>query len=165
MLKSIHLRQALHLTELCRFYRYHIFASTGRSFSLTRQAVPSKWILPYTHFSPRPGTHLSERLLRPRLLAKILAVHLLVGHVNPVRQSGHQREYPYGSDNLRRRPYGHPGLERVDDDEESIDSNRCQRQRGRVHAGALRVRHDVAKYLAKHPMACGQGKNRYVNMT
>lgn len=113
----------------------------------------------YTNFSLRPGAHLSERLLRPRLLAKILAVHLLVGHVNPVRQGGHQREYPYGGYDLRRRPYGHPGLERVDDDEESIDGNRRQRQRGRVHASALRVRHDVAKYLAEHPMACGQRKN------
>jgi len=51
-------------------------------------------------------------------------------------------------------PYGHPWLERVDDDEESIDGDGRQCQRGSVHAGALGVRNYVAKYLTKHPMAC-----------
>jgi len=99
-------------------------------------------------------TDLSERLLRPRFLAIVLAVYLLVGHVDAVRQRRHQREYPYGGDDLRGRPYGHPGLKRVDDDEEPVDGDRCERQRGRVHAGALGVRHDVTEYLAEHPMAC-----------
>lgn len=155
----MHLKQTLRLTALCRSFIWTVFASSGRS------SVSSWRPYLYTNFSPILDTYLSEWLLRPCLLAKILAVYLLVAHVNPVRQGGHQREYPYGSDDLRRRPYGHPGLERVDDDEESIDGNRRQRQRGRVHAGALRVWHDVAKYLAEHPMACGQRENRQVSMT
>lgn len=90
--------------------------------------------------------------MRPRLLAKVFAVHLLVGHVNPVRQRGHQREYPNCRDYLCRRPYGHPGLERVDDDEKPIDRDRRQRQRGRVNASALRVRHNMTEYFAEHPV-------------
>lgn len=97
--------------------------------------------------------YLSERLLRPRFFAKIFAVHLLVGHVNPVRQCGYQREYPYGGNYLRRRQYSHSRLERVDDDKETVYGDRSQRQRGRVNASALGVRHNMAEYLAKHPMA------------
>jgi len=55
---------------------------------------------------------------------------------------------------LRRGPYGHPRLKRVDDDEEPIDGDRRQRQRGRVHAGTLGIWNYVAEYLTKHPMAC-----------
>lgn len=103
-------------------------------------------------------SYLSERFLRPRLFAKVFAKYLLVGHVDAVRQRGHQREYPYGGDYLRRGPYGHPGLERVDDDEEPVDGDGRERQRGRVDAGALGVRHDVTEYLTEHPMTCGKKK-------
>lgn len=109
------------------------------------------------------STNLSERLLRPRLLAKVFAVHLLVGHVNAVRECGDQREYPYGRDYLRRGPYGHPGLERIDDDEEPVDGDGRERQRGRVHACTLGVRHDVTEYLAKHPMAYGNKKKNKIS--
>lgn len=102
--------------------------------------------------------YLSERLLRPGLLAKIFAVHLLVGHVNAVRQRGHQREYPYGGDDLRCCPYGHSGLERIDDDEESVDGNRRQCQRRRIHACTLGVRYNVTENLPEHPMACRKKK-------
>lgn len=108
--------------------------------------------------------YLSERLLRPRLLTEIFAVHLLVGHVNAIRQCGHQREYPYGGDYLRRSPNGHPGLKWINDDEEPIDGDGRQCQRGRVHAGALRVWNYVTEYLAKHPMAC-QKKKRWKNVS
>jgi len=61
---------------------------------------------------------------------------------------------------LCRGPYGHPWLERIDDDEEPIDGDRRQRQRGSVHAGALGIWNYMAEYLTKHPMACKMmGKN------
>lgn len=53
-----------------------------------------------------------------------------------------------------RGPYGHPWLERIDDDEEPIDGDRSQRQRRSVHAGTLGIWNYVAEYLTKHPMAC-----------
>jgi len=115
--------------------------------------VVNKWI-----------SYLSERLLRPRLLAKIFPVHFLVGHVNTVWQCGYQREYPYGGDYLRRSPYGHPRLKRVDDDEEPIDGDRRQRQRGSVHASALGVWNYVTEYLTKHPMACEHVVKRNVRV-
>jgi len=54
---------------------------------------------------------------------------------------------------LRRGPYSHPRLKRVDDDEEPIDGDRRQRQSGCVHAGTLGIWNYVAEYLSKHPMA------------
>jgi hypothetical protein len=45
-------------------------------------------------------------------------------------------------------------LKRVDDDEEPVDGNRRQRQRGRVYACTLGVWHDMTEYLTKHPMTC-----------
>lgn len=99
-------------------------------------------------------SYLPESVLRPRFLAIVFSTYLLVGHIYPVRQCGYQRKYPYGGDYLRRCPYGHPGLERIDDDKESIDSDRRQCQSGRVHTGTLSVRHNVAEYFTKHPMTC-----------
>jgi len=64
---------------------------------------------------------------------------------------------------LRRGPNGHPRLKRVDDDEEPIDGNRRQRQRRRVHTGALGIWNYVAEYLTKHPMACENMIKRDVN--
>lgn len=125
---------------------------------ITRQSNASR------RFEKKKSTrYLSECLLRPRLLAKVFAAYLLVAHVNPVRQRGHQREYPYGGDYLRRGQYGHPGLERVDDHEEPIDGDGRERQRGRVHARALRVRHDVTEHLAEHPMSCKKKKQTNPN--
>jgi len=63
---------------------------------------------------------------------------------------------------LRRGPDGHSRLERVNDDEEPIDGDRRQRQRGSVHAGALGVWNYVAEYFTKHPVACEKNKNRNV---
>lgn len=103
-------------------------------------------------------SYLSERFLRPRLFAKVFTINLLVGHVYTIRQCGHQREYPYGGDYLCRGPYGHPRLERVDDDEKPVDGDGRQCQRRRVDAGALGVWYDVTEYLTEHPMACGKQK-------
>lgn len=74
-------------------------------------------------------SYLSECLLWPRLLAKVFTVHFFVGHVNAVRQSGHQRKYPNSRDDLGRRPYGHSWLERIDNDKEPVDGYGGERQR------------------------------------
>lgn len=107
-------------------------------------------------------THFSKRFLRPRFLAKVFSGYLFVGHIDAVRQCGYQREYPNRSDNLCCGPYGHPRLERINNDEKPVDRDRRQRQRGRVHAGTLSVWYDVTEYLAEHPVPCETGRKQLI---
>lgn len=82
-------------------------------------------------------------------------------HVEAVRQRDQEAEHPDDCDDAQAGRQLHSWLERVNDDEESIDGNGSKGEGGHVHAGPLGVGDGVAQGVAEYPLACNgrQGIN------
>lgn len=107
----------------------------------------------HSNLSPPPFTHLSEIFGWPDLFTVVATIKVLKAHIEAIGEGNQKTEYPYDWDYAEASGQLHAGLEGVDDDEETIDSDGRQGECGDVDTGPLGVGHGMAQCISKYPLA------------